>query len=128
MQLPVFLQSSKKLILTEVTQIRGFMQILMKPRNGSSWSREDRAAILVHMRRLAKTVPLLAIFSLPGGGLLLPVLAWFLDRRQGRKKPAPSPAPSLASQQPVRTHVLAELGKATKESQPPTEPCVSVGE
>jgi hypothetical protein len=110
MALPLFLTELKALTLAEITHIQGFMQLVMKPRNGMPWSAEDRAAILAHLKHLGKSLPLLAIFTLPGGGLLLPLLPWFLERRKkGSKLPitsasAAGPAnPSTeATQQPVQ--------------------------
>jgi hypothetical protein len=97
MPLPPLLSELKAIILTEISHIQGFMQLLMKPRNGMPWSLEDRAAILVHLKHLARSLPVLVIFTLPGGSLLLPLLAWFLDRRKNRNQPAASPAPNSTS-------------------------------
>ncbi len=82
MALAVVLRPIKELVLAEASHIQGFMQLLMKPRNGIPWSAEDRAAIRLHLRHLAGVLPILVIFTLPGGSLLLPLLAWFLDRRK----------------------------------------------
>jgi hypothetical protein len=87
----------KAIILAEISHIQGFMQLLMKPRNGMPWSAEDRAAILLHLKHLAKTLPVLVIFTLPGGSLLLPLLAWFLDRRRNPNQPAENSAASVVS-------------------------------
>ncbi|MEW5975908.1 MAG: hypothetical protein AB1898_08900 [Acidobacteriota bacterium] len=81
-----FLLQLKEILVAEVTHIQGFMQLLMKPRNGLPWSQEDKSAILAHLRYLGKSLPILVVFSLPGGGLLLPLLAWFLDRRRQRER------------------------------------------
>jgi hypothetical protein len=97
MPLPLVLSELKVIILTEISHIQGFMQLLMKPRNGMPWSVEDRAAILGHLKHLARSLPVLVIFTLPGGSLLLPLLAWFLDRRKIRNQPAESPAQKPAS-------------------------------
>lgn len=80
-----FLSAFKARLLAEAIQLQGFMQLLMKPRNGIPWSPADRAALRVHVKRLARLVPGLLIFSLPGGGFLLPFLAWYLDRRRLRR-------------------------------------------
>src|SRR2546426_5258326 len=93
MLLPPVLSELKAIILTEISHIQGFMQLLMKPRNGMPWSAEDRAAILLHLKHLARSLPVLVVFTLPGGSLLLPLLAWFLDRRKTRNQPAVSPPP-----------------------------------
>jgi hypothetical protein len=91
MALPALLLKLKAMTLAEISHIQGFMQLLMKPRNGKPWSAEDKSAILFHLRHLARSLPVLAIFSLPGGSLLLPLLAWFLDRRQNRNSVSPTP-------------------------------------
>lgn len=91
MPLPLVLSEFKAIILTEISHIQGFMQLLMKPRNGMPWSAEDRSAILGHLKHLARSLPVLVIFTLPGGSLLLPLLAWFLDRRKHRNQPESNP-------------------------------------
>ena len=83
---PNILSSLKVAILREVHQIQGFMQLLMKPRNGMPWSAEDKLALHLHLKRVAQTLPILGLFSLPGGSLLLPLLALFLDRRRQRNR------------------------------------------
>lgn len=74
-------------ILNEATQIRGLMPTLMKPRNGQHWTLEERREIVFHLRELAGLSPYLVPLVMPGGILLLPVLAWWLDRRRGARKP-----------------------------------------
>ncbi len=70
-------------IAAEMTQIYGLFPVLMKPRNGQHWSSEDKALILHHLRKLGNLSPYLIPVVMPGGMLLLPVLAWWLDRRRG---------------------------------------------
>jgi hypothetical protein len=69
----------------EVAGMQGFMQLLMKPRNGVPWTAEDRLALRVYFKRLARSLPSLAIFALPGGMLLLPAFAYLMDRRRRRR-------------------------------------------
>ncbi len=77
---------NKKAILMEVLSIKGLMQILMKTRNtDEKWTKEEKKEIKMHLRNIAKIVPAVALFSLPGGSLLLPVLAEVLDRRRTRR-------------------------------------------
>jgi hypothetical protein len=95
-KLPGFLQHFRALTLEEVTHVQGFMQLLMKERNGTPWSNTDKAAILSHLKHFGRSLPYLALFTLPGGTLLLPGLAWFLDRRKDRKL-GPLPAQEDAS-------------------------------
>jgi len=76
----------KEAILMEVVTIQGLMQLLMKTRNtDEKWTREEKKEIKRHLKNIAKIIPAVAIFSLPGGSLLLPVLAEILDRRKTRR-------------------------------------------
>ena len=70
----------------EVLSIRGLIQLLMKIRNtDEKWTREEKKAIKSNLRNIAKIIPAAAIFCLPGGSLLLPILAEALDRRKARR-------------------------------------------
>lgn len=70
----------------EVLSIRGLIQLLMKIRNtDEKWTREEKKEIKSNLRNIAKIIPAVAIFCLPGGSLLLPVLAEALDRRKARR-------------------------------------------
>jgi hypothetical protein len=71
--------------MRDLYQIHGFMHLLMKPRNGLRWTAEDKSEIRSRLRNVASALPLLAVFTLPGGMLLLPFLAWYLDRRKKQK-------------------------------------------
>jgi hypothetical protein len=78
--------SNKEAILMEVLSIRGLIQLLMKIRNtDEKWTREEKKEIKSHLRTIAKIIPAVAIFCLPGGSLLLPILAEALDRRKARR-------------------------------------------
>ncbi|HEX9445273.1 MAG TPA: hypothetical protein VGA73_14205 [Candidatus Binatia bacterium] len=73
----------KESVLREVLAIKGLMRLLMKRRNtGDAWTREEKAEIKGRLKALSRTIPFLLIFCLPGGSLLLPVLASVLDRRK----------------------------------------------
>ena len=64
------------------------MPLLMKHRNGGSWTAEERAELLMQLRILSRVSPTLLLLLLPGSALLLPVYAWWLDRRREvRNKP-----------------------------------------
>ena len=78
---------NKEAILMEVLAIKGLMQLLMKIRNtDEKWTREERTEIKSHLKNIAKIIPAVAIFVLPGGSLLLPILAEALDRRRVRRR------------------------------------------
>ena len=79
----------RALALDEVSRIQDFMRLLMKPRNGQVWNAEDRIALRAHLKRAAHTLPILGLFSLPMGGLLLAALAFALDRRHKNRLTPP---------------------------------------
>lgn len=70
-------------ITREMAQIHGLFPMLMKPRNGQRWSAEDKVLITFHIRELAGMSVYLIPLIMPGGVFMLPVLAWWLDRRRG---------------------------------------------
>ena len=76
------IRKNKTLILNEAQQVNGFMALLMKHRNtGTLWTKREKRQLTAHMKRLSLYVPVLIIFLLPLGSLLIPVLAEVLDRR-----------------------------------------------
>nr|MBI3612364.1 hypothetical protein [Nitrospirota bacterium] len=81
-------------IATEVMQVRGLMPLLMKPRNGQQWTRDDRVQIRRHVRRLAAVSPYLVALILPAAPVTLPLLAWWLDRRRLRRRDPPGSMPA----------------------------------
>lgn len=74
----------------EFASVQGLMPLLMKPRNRQKWSREDKQELARHMKRMAQLSPYIAVIVLPGGFAMLPVLAWWLDRRRVRGGRPPS--------------------------------------
>lgn len=78
-------EREKQRVLREVAQVRGLMPLLMKRRNGEAWSREERKELVRVMRGLYSVSPYLLALAMPGSVLLLPVLAWWLDRRRRRR-------------------------------------------
>ena len=87
-------EREKKHLLGEIIQVKGLMPLLMKPRNKQRWTLEDKAELRVHLRRLSNISPYLIVLALPGSFLMLPALAWWLDRRRNRKRPPQLDAPS----------------------------------
>ena len=78
---------NKSLILRESRGMNDFMMLLMKQRNtGNKWTNEDIKKIKSHLIRFVLYVPVLIIFLLPFGSLLLPVLAEIMDRRTEIRK------------------------------------------
>lgn len=76
-------QRERGVLLSEASKVRGLMPLLMKRRNGNCWTRDDRALLHEQMRALAHLSPYLIILALPGSFAMMPVLAWWLDRRRG---------------------------------------------
>jgi hypothetical protein len=81
-------EREKKHLLREILQVRGLMPLLMKPRNKQRWTPEDKAELRAHLKRLSDISPYLLVLALPGSFLMLPALAWWLDRRRHRQPPA----------------------------------------
>jgi len=76
---------NKEALLMEVLSIKGLMQLLMKTRNtDKKWTKEEKKEIKRHLEKIAKIIQTVAIFSLPGGSFLLPILTEVLDRRKTR--------------------------------------------
>lgn len=75
-------------VLAEVIKIRGFMPLLMKPRNGMQWTSSERAELVAQAKAIAHLSPYLVAMILPGSFMYLPLLAWWLDRRRHKREDA----------------------------------------
>ena len=80
----------RRLLTDEIAQARGLMPLLMKPRNGQRWTREDKQELRTRLRRLSSISRYLVVLAMPGGVLLLPALAWWLERRRNRRPSGPA--------------------------------------
>jgi hypothetical protein len=78
-------------LLREMGKMRGLMPLLMKPRNGEHWSALERTELQDQLRAIAHVSPYLVVMVLPGSFAVLPVLAWWLDRRRQEREDAPRP-------------------------------------
>jgi hypothetical protein len=88
-------ERERKALLSEMVQVKGLMPLLMKPRNKQKWSDADMKELRVHLNRLTKLSPYIVVFVMPGGFAMLPVLAWWLDRRRQRNRIPPSAGNNL---------------------------------
>jgi hypothetical protein len=79
-------ERERKFLLSEMSQVRGLMPILMRRRNKQQWTPEELDEIRAHLRRISKLSPYLVVIVMPGGFAALPVLAWWLDRRRNRDR------------------------------------------
>lgn len=72
-------------VLAELMATRGIMPLLMKVRNGGQWTADEKQELIRHLRRMVRLSPYLIALLLPGSILLLPIYAWWLDRRRVRR-------------------------------------------
>lgn len=80
------LKKNRNLLVGEAEQISGFMVLLMKQRNaGGKWTKEEKKRLKGYVKHLSLYVPVLIVFSLPGGSMFLPLLAEILDRRKHKR-------------------------------------------
>ncbi len=87
-----FLQSNareKHRLRSELSKMQGGLQLLMKPRNGQKWSKQDRDTLLKMLRAASAISPYLIVLALPGSIFILPLLAWHLDVRRSQRVAAP---------------------------------------
>jgi len=83
-----FVLRNKELIFREAQQMQGFLYLLFKQRNtDQKWTKEEKEQIKAYLKRLSLYLPIIIIFLLPGGSLLLPLLAEILDRRRAPRTP-----------------------------------------
>jgi len=73
-------------IYATLSSTEGLMALLMKARNGQRWTAEERKQLLRHLRSLSSVSPYFMVLAFPGSILLLPVMAWWLDRRRQKRK------------------------------------------
>jgi hypothetical protein len=80
------LDREKDHLRDELSRTQKMMPLLMKARNGEKWTPQEKEELAGHVRRLSKMSPYIALIVIPGGFALLPLLAWWLDRRRARRK------------------------------------------
>jgi hypothetical protein len=71
----------REILLREIQSVKDLMALLMKGTR-EKWSKDEMQNIKIHFARLSKRVPVLMVFLLPGGLVLLPVLVEVLERRK----------------------------------------------
>jgi hypothetical protein len=62
--------------------MQGLLPLLMKARNGVGWTRDEKIQLWHHIRQIASLSPYVIVLLAPGSMVLLPVVAWWLDRRR----------------------------------------------
>ena len=74
----------------EMATIRGSVVWLVRQRRQGQWTAHERAHLREVMRTASSVSPYLVIWVVPGSLLLLPFLAWFIDRRRKGHRTPPS--------------------------------------
>ncbi len=82
-------QRERQQITRELTKIKGLMPLLMKRRNGGRWSIDERHELIEQLHAFAHLSPYFVVLVMPGSFMLLPALAWWLDRRRGQRATDP---------------------------------------
>jgi hypothetical protein len=77
----------------ELARIKGAWPLLMKQRRGGKWTPEEKQQLKAMVRSASSVSPYIVIWALPGSVLLLPFLAWYLDRRRRSQAPGINPRP-----------------------------------
>jgi hypothetical protein len=80
------LRLARNSVLAEVLEVRGLMPLLMKHRNGTRWTREERLLLRHQLSALIHCIPWLVVLLLPGSFIFVPLLAWWLDRRRHSRR------------------------------------------
>ena len=56
-----------------------------KRRNYQKWTPQDKRELRLHLKRLSRVSAYIALLIMPGGFAMLPIIAWWLDRRSSRR-------------------------------------------
>ena len=46
----------RRLLIKEISKVKGLMPLMMKPRNGMRWTEEERAELLMQLRALPRMI------------------------------------------------------------------------
>jgi hypothetical protein len=72
----------KRRFRDELVQVKGAWPLLMKQRNSGKWTPEEKLQLKTMVRSASSVSPYLFIWAIPGSMLMLPFLAWYLDKRR----------------------------------------------
>lgn len=79
-------QREKRRFRDELVRMKGAWPLLMKQRNGGKWTPEEKVELKTMVRAASSVSPYLFIWAVPGSMVLLPFLAWFLDRQRKKQQ------------------------------------------
>lgn len=69
---------------SELATMKGSIVWLIRQRQRGAWTTTERAHLRNVMRSASSVSPYLFVWVIPGSLVLLPFLAWFMDRRRRR--------------------------------------------
>lgn len=75
----------KRRLRDELVTVKGAWPLLMKQRDGGTWTPDDKERLRLMLRSASSVSPYLFIWAIPGSVILLPFLAWYLDKRRKGK-------------------------------------------
>jgi len=75
----------KRRLGDELATMKGAWPLLMKQRDGGKWSRADKERLRQMLNSASSVSPYLFVWAIPGSVILLPFLAWYMDKRHRRK-------------------------------------------
>lgn len=76
----------KNRLRREMATMKGSAVWLVQQRRQGHWTADERAHLRDVMRSASSVCPYLFIWVIPGSMLLLPWMAWFLDRQRKRRQ------------------------------------------
>lgn len=76
----------KSRLRREIATMKGSVVWLVQQRRQGTWSAEERGHLRDVMRSASSVSPYLFIWVIPGSMLLLPFMAWFLDKQRKRRE------------------------------------------
>lgn len=82
---------------SELATMKGSVVWLVRQRRLGSWTLTDREHLRSVMRSASSVSPYLVIWVVPGSLLVLPFMAWFIDRRRRQKAVSPFGASAVAA-------------------------------
>ncbi|CAN7484542.1 hypothetical protein [Acidovorax sp. LjRoot117] len=79
----------KSRLKREMATMRGSVVWLVQQRRQGNWTADERTHLRDVMRSASSVSPYLFIWVIPGSMLILPFMAWFLDRQRKRRERLP---------------------------------------
>lgn len=76
----------KSRLQREMATMKGSVVWLVQQRRQGNWDAVERARLRDVMRSASSVSPYLFIWVIPGSMLILPFMAWFLDRQRKRRE------------------------------------------